>query len=385
MKFAKRLQELPPYPFADLDRKKQELRKQGKDLIDLSIGDPDIPTPEPIVTAMQKAVAKAEHHRYPPYAGTIPFREAVIRWYQKRFGVTLSLEETLALIGSKEGIANIHYAFVNPGDVVLCPTPGYPVYATATQFAGGEPYFMPLTRENNFLPDLQSIPDSILKRAKLMHLNYPNNPTAATATEKFFKEVVVFAKRHNMIVCHDAPYTEIYFDGKKQPSFLETPGAKEVGIEFHSLSKTFNMTGWRLGMACGNTEVIAGLGKIKTNVDSGQFGAIQETGIFALDHESSLTTPLRQEWQARRDTLAAALKKQNFEIIKSDATFYLWMSVPAGETANGFAAKLLEQCSVVVTPGTAFGKEAGAGYIRFALTATKERLLEAAERIRRIS
>ena len=378
---SKRIQSLPPYPFAELDRKKVALRQQGKDLIDLSIGDPDIPTPAPIVTALQQAASRAEHHRYPPYAGTLAFREAVIRWYQKRFGVSLTLEETLTLIGSKEGIANIHYAFVNPGDCVLCPTPGYPVYATATQFAGGEPYFMGLTRENHFLPDLKAIPASILKRTQLMHLNYPNNPTSATATENFFKEVVAFAKQHDIIVCHDAPYTEIYFDGKQPLSFLQTPGAKEVGIEFHSLSKTFNMTGWRLGMAVGQAAVISGLAKIKTNVDSGAFGAVQEAGVFALDHTPPLTPPLRTEWQSRRDAFAGALKKQGFEIQLPEATFYLWMQVPKGDTSESFASKLLEQCSVVVTPGTAFGQEAGKGYIRFALTAPQERLLEAAERI----
>ena len=384
MQYAKRLQQLKPYPFAELDRKKKELLKAGKDLIDLSIGDPDLPTPAPIVSVMQQAVTEARHHRYPPYAGTVEFREAVMRWYQKRFGVTLALDETLTLIGSKEGIANIHYAFVNPGDVVLCPTPGYPVYATATLFAGGEPYFMPLTRENNFLPDLKAVPPALLKRAKIIHLNYPNNPTAATATEKFFKEVVAFAKENNLIVCHDAPYTEIYFDGKPPISFLQTPGAKEVGIEFHSLSKTFNMTGWRLGMACGNSEIIAGLGKIKAHIDSGQFTAIQTAGIYALDHATELTPPIRREYQERRDTLVTALSKIGYSVQSPAATFYLWMDVPKNETANGFASKLLEQCNVVTTPGTAFGETAGEGTIRFALTATKERLLEAAERIRQL-
>ena len=379
-KLSKRVQSLPPYPFADLDRKKVELRKQGKDLIDLSIGDPDIPTPQPIIAAMQKAVTNAEYHRYPPYSGTVAFRESVIRWYKRRFGVSLTLEETLALIGSKEGIANIHYAFVNPGDVVLCPTPGYPVYSVAAQFAGGEPYFLPLRHDRAFLPDLNSIPDSVLKRAKLLHLNYPNNPTAAVATEAFFKEVVAFAQKHNIIVCHDAPYTEIYFDNKKPISFLQTPGAKEVGIEFHSLSKTFNMTGWRLGFACGHKDVIAGLAKIKTNVDSGPFAAIQEAGVFSLDHEEGLTPSIRKEYQVRRDTLVTALKKLNSEVPAPPATFYIWMSVPKNTTATAFAAAILEKSSVVVTPGTAFGK-AGEGYIRFALTASVERLKEAAERI----
>lgn len=379
---SKRIQQLPPYPFAELDRKKQELKDQGKDLIDLSIGDPDLPTPAPIVERMREALAKKEHHRYPPYAGIPEFREAAARWYAKRFGIKLDpATEVIALIGSKEGIANIHYAFVDPGDIVLVPTPGYPVYANATKFAGGLPFHMPLHSSRHFLPDLSLIPEGILQKARVMHLNYPNNPTGAVADPHFFREASALAKRHNTIICHDAPYTEIYFDGHKPLSFLQTPNAKETGIEFHSLSKTFNMTGWRLGFAVGNAEVLKGLLKIKTNVDSGAFAAIQEAGAFALDNEEILTPEIRRTWQERRDIFAAALEKAGFKINKPKATFYIWMEVPAGQTSAQFCNHLLE-AGVVTTPGTAFGDE-GEGFVRFALTAPKERLEEAAERMRK--
>ena len=385
MIYSKRIQNLPPYPFAELDRKKQELKAKGKHLIDLSIGDPDLPTPEPIVQCMQEAVAKGEHHRYPPYAGATKMREAIARWYLRRFGVRLDpFSEVLVLIGSKEGIANIHYAFIDPGDIVLVPTPGYPVYPVATKFAGGLPYLMPLHKTNNFLPDLKIIPANIAQKAKLMHLNYPNNPTAATAPQSFFDETVQYAKQHSIIICHDAPYTEIYYDGHRPHSFLESKGAKEVGIEFHSLSKTFNMTGWRLGFAVGNADVIRGLSQVKMNVDSGQFTAVQEAGILALDQEEQLTPAIRRVYQERRDVFIAAMKKSGFTITPTHATFYLWLEVPPGQTSASYASHLLEEAGVVITPGTAFG-EAGGGFIRVALTAPKEKLEEAAERMTHVS
>ncbi|MDZ4224408.1 MAG: LL-diaminopimelate aminotransferase, partial [bacterium] len=369
------------YPFAELDRKKQEFKAKGKNLIDLSIGDPDLPTPEPIVQCLQEAAAKGANHRYPPYAGTTKLREAVTRWYLRRFGVRLDpFSEVLILIGSKEGIANIHYAFVDPGDIVLVPTPGYPVYPVATKFAGGIPYLMPLHKTNDFLPDLGILPDNIAQKAKIMHLNYPNNPTATAAPQTFFDGIVQYAKQHSIIVCHDAPYTEIYYDGHRPHSFLESKGAKEVGIEFHSLSKTFNMTGWRLGFAVGNADIIKGLSQIKMNVDSGQFGAVQEAGILALDHEEKLTPAIRHVYQERRDVFIEAMKKTGFKITPPKATFYLWAEVPPGQTSASCANHLLEEAGVVVTPGTAFG-EAGEGFIRIALTAPKEKLEEAAERL----
>ncbi len=381
---AKRLQQLAPYPFAELNRKKQELKAKGKNLIDLSIGDPDLGTPEPIVTCMQEAVTKTQNHRYPPYAGTTKLREAIARWYLRRFGVKLDPHsEILILIGSKEGIANIHYAFVDPGDIVLVPTPAYPVYSNATKFAGGLPYLMPLHKTNQFIPDLTIIPDNIAQKAKMMHLNYPNNPTAAVAPQTFFDEVVQYAKRHTLLVCHDAPYTEIYYDGHKPHSFLQSPGAKEVGVEFHSLSKTFSMTGWRLGFAVGNADIIKGLAQIKMHIDSGQFMAVQEAGIFALDNEETLTPEIRNTYQERRDVFVEEMKKFGFKITPPKATFYLWTEVPPGQTSATYATHLLEETHVVVTPGTAFG-EAGEGFIRIALTAPKEKLIEAAERIQKI-
>lgn len=383
MIYSKRIQQLLPYPFVELAKKKQKLKAEGKDLIDLSIGDPDLPTPEPIVKCLQEAITKKENQGYPPYEGTVKFKEAVARWYMKRFGVTLDPKtEVMAVIGSKEGIANIHYAFVDPGDIVLVPQPGYPVYATATKFAGGIPYLMPLHKANHFLPNLTLIPDSVAEKAKMMHLNYPNNPTSAVASQAFFEEAVRFAKKHDVLVCHDAAYTEIYFDGHRPSSFLQIQGAKEVGVEFHSLSKTFNMTGWRLGFAVGKAEVIKGLSQIKTNIDSGQLVAIQEAGIYALDHSEEICPGIRQIYQKRRDIFVEALKKAGFKLTAPQATFYVWMETPAAHTSAAFANLLMEQSGVIATPGTAFGDE-GEGFIRFTLTALEERLLEAVERMKK--
>lgn len=377
---SERIQKLPPYPFAELDRKKALLRSKGVDLIDLSIGDPDLPTPDAIVRAMQAAVTRPEHHRYPSYEGSPAFRQAAAEWMRRRFGVSLDPErEVLALIGSKEGIANIHTAFVDPGDIVLVPNPGYPVYSAASRFAGGIPYFLPLHKGNGFLPDFNLIPDTIAQKAKLLHLNYPNNPTSAVATRGFFEKTIAFAKRHDIIVCHDAAYSEIYFDGEKPLSFLEIPGAKEVGIEFHSLSKTFNMTGWRAGFAAGNAGILKGLAQVKTNVDSGVFGAIQETGMYALQNAETLTGPIRAVYQKRRDAFLDALRGHGFRLDPPKGTFYLWFPLPQGIQAAACAAKLLEE-GLVVTPGAAFGTE-GEGFIRFTLTASEEKLTEGAARL----
>lgn len=383
MKYSKRIQELPPYPFAELDRKKAALKAKGLDLINISIGDPDLPTPQPIVAKMQEAVTRTQNHGYPSYDGALFYKTGVAKWFEKRFGVLLDpVSEVCALIGSKEGVANIHYAFVDPGDVVLVPSPGYPVYSIGTRFAGGEPYFMPLKKENGFLPDLKAIPTDVAKKARLIHLNYPNNPTAAMATDAFYKEAVAFAKEHDIIICSDAAYTEIYFDGKKPKSILEIPGAKEVAIELHSLSKTFNMTGWRIGFAVGNPKIIHGLAKIKTNVDSGQFTATQEAALFALEHEEELTHHIRSTYQDRRDAFIKALRKIGFDVTLPSGTFYVWADVPRNETSESFAEKLLN-VGVIATPGTAFGKE-GQGFIRFTLTAPKERLIEVAARIQKV-
>ena len=382
VRLADRVKSLPPYLFASIDKMKQEALSKGVDLIDLSIGDPDIPTPGHIIDAMKIAVDKPEHHRYPSYEGMLLFRKAVAGWYGQRFNVDLDHKtEVISLIGSKEGIGHIPLAFINPGDVVLVPSPGYPVYPVATVFAEGEPHIMPLREENDFLPDLDIIPDSVCKRAKLMFLNYPNNPTAAVCRRDFFEKAIAFAEKNNIIICHDAAYSEVYYDGKRPLSFLSLDGAKEVGIEFHSLSKTYNMTGWRIGFAVGNRDVIAGLGKIKTNLDSGVFQAIQEAGTAALKTSEDVLSRIRNTYQERRDILFDGLTGLGFQLKRPEATFYLWSKVPSGFNSTVFAAHLLEKTGVLGTPGVGFGAP-GEGYIRFALTQSAERIKEAVERIK---
>jgi LL-diaminopimelate aminotransferase len=384
VELAERVKSLPPYLFAAIDRMKQDALAKGVDLIDLSIGDPDIPTPAHIVNAMKRAVERPDNHRYPSYEGMRTYREAVADWYRKRFGVALDPgTEVLSLIGSKEGIGHIPLAFVNPGDVVLVPSPGYPVYPVGTLFAGGESHFMPLIEKNKFLPDFSLVPKNVLKRAKLLFINYPNNPTSAVAPKRFYKDVVELARKYRIIVCHDAAYSEIYYDGKRPISFLEIDGAKEVGIEFHSLSKTYNMTGWRIGFAAGNKEVIAGLGKIKTNLDSGVFQAIQEASVTALRTDEAALSKIRDVYQKRRDALYHGLKDLGLHAIKPQATFYLWTRVPSGFDSSGFVAHLLEEASVLSTPGNGFGTP-GEGYVRFALTVPANRIREAVERIGKI-
>jgi len=378
---ADRLKQLPPYLFAELDRKKAEARAKGVDVIDLGVGDPDMPTPANIVAKLAEAAANPRYHRYPSYTGMNDFREAVSRWYAARAKVTLHpLKEIVSLIGSKEGIAHIPLAFINPGDVVLVPSPAYPVYAIATMFAGGVPHEMPLLKENDFLPDLSAISNDVRQRAKMMFLNYPNNPTAATATREFFKTVVDFADRYNIMICHDFAYSEMAFDGYRPPSFLETPGAMEVGIEFHSLSKTYNMTGWRIGFAAGNAEIIGGLGQIKSNIDSGIFEAVQIAGIEALTGDQGCIAAMSQVYTARRDVLLAGLRKLGLQAATPKATFYVWFEAPAGYTSATFAARLLAECGIVATPGNGFGAP-GEGYVRMALTVSRERLQEAVDRM----
>jgi LL-diaminopimelate aminotransferase len=384
IELAKRVKDLPPYLFAAIDKMKQDAIGKGVDLIDLSIGDPDIPTPKHIVQRMRKAVENSVHHRYPSYEGMLSFRQAVADWYKRRFNVSLNpVTEVLSLIGSKEGIGHIPLAFINPGDVVLVPSPGYPVYPVATLFAGGRSHIMPLVKKNNFLPDLKAVPQNVLEKAKLMFINYPNNPTTAVADRAFYKEVVDFAAKNNIIVCHDAAYSEIYYDNKKLLSVLQIPGAKDVGIEFHSLSKTYNMTGWRIGFAVGNAKVLAGLGKIKTNLDSGIFQAIQEAGIEALKTEDEILKKIRNTYQERRDILYKGLKDLGIELEKPKATFYLWVKVPKGFNSSNFVAHLLEKAGVLATPGNGFGAP-GEGYVRFALTVSAKRVKEAVERIGKI-
>ena len=379
---ASRLNNLPPYLFAETDRMKQKAIKEGADVIDLGVGDPDVPTPDHIIQQLSQAAKDPANHRYPSYSGLEKLREAIAGWYERRFRVKLNPDsEVLPLIGCKEGIGHIPLAFINEGDIVLIPDPGYPVYRAGTLLANGEPCFMPLRAPNDFLPDLSAISREVARRAKMMFLNYPNNPTTATASREFFQEVVHFAQKQNIIVCHDAAYSEIAFDGYRAPSFLEVEGAKEVGIEFHSLSKTYNMTGWRIGFAVGNREVLAGLLRVKTNLDSGIFQAIQYAGMEALTGSEDETGKTIKIYQERRDTLVGGLKELGWQVVIPKATFYVWMPIPTNYTSIEFASLLLQKAGIVATPGVGFG-ECGEGFIRVALTVPKERIKEAVERIR---
>lgn len=381
---AERLRRMPPYLFAEIDRKKREVRARGVDVIDLGIGDPDLPTPPHVIQALQKAAEDPANHRYPSYEGMLAYRQAVADWYAKRFNVRLDPEqEVLTLIGSKEGTAHMPLAFVNPGDAVLVPDPGYPVYAAGTWFAGGEVHFMPLRRQNGFLPDLGAIPPDVVRRAKLMYLNYPNNPTAAVATRDFFAQVVAFARRHGILVCHDLMYSELKFDGFEPPSLLEVEGARDVGVEFHSLSKTYSMTGWRLGFCVGNRAAVAGLGAVKTNVDSGVFQAVQQAGIAALTGPQELAEQYRRTYEARRNIAVAGLKQLGWQVDIPKGTFFVWAPVPGGLDSRAFATRLLEEAGVVVTPGVGFGPS-GEGFYRIALTVAESRIAEAMERLKRL-
>jgi LL-diaminopimelate aminotransferase len=381
---AARLGLIPPYLFKTIDEKKAEIKARGVDIIDLGVGDPDLPTPGFIVKKMAEAIHDRETHRYPAYSGMNLFREAVARWYQGRFGVDLDPEsEVLTLIGSKEGIAHLPLGINNPEDINLMTSPGYPVYQMGTLFAGAYSHFLPLTRENRFLPDLHAIPPLVARDAKAFFFNYPNNPTAAVADKEFFARVVDFCKEHQIVAVHDAAYTELAFDDFKPPSFLEVPGAKEIGIEFHSLSKTYNMTGWRLGMAVGNREVLSALGKIKSNIDSGVFNAIQIAGIAALDSDQSCVRENCAILQDRRDLLVGGLKQLGYDVELPQATFYVWLATPPGLTSMAFTTHLLEGAGIVTIPGNGLGAP-GEGYVRLALTVPKERMEEALARLARL-
>ncbi len=380
---AARIKTLPPYLFAAIDKMKQAAIAKGVDIINLGIGDPDLPTPTPIIDSLANAAKDARHHQYPSYEGMLSFRKAVADWYQHRFNVTLDpAHEVLTLIGSKEGIGHIHLAFVDPGDVVLVPSPGYPVYPVGTSFCGGLSHIMPLTKANGFLPDLDAIPKEVAKKAKLMWLNSPNNPTSVIMTKDYFKRAIAFAQEHQIIICHDAAYSEIYYDGKRPASFMEVEGAKDVGVEFHSLSKTYNMTGWRLGFVVGNKDVVAALGRVKSQMDSGVFEAVQAAGVTALGLDDSVTDGIRKIYQERRDTIIPGLKKLGLEVDAPPAAFYIWVTVPKGYTSASFTAHLLEKAGIVTTPGNGFGAP-GEGYIRMTVCTSKERLAEAVERIRK--
>lgn len=387
MKKADRIGKLPPYLFAEIDKKIREALERGVDVIKLGIGDPDRPTPGYIVGRMLQEVALPRNHCYPPDEGLPEFREAVARYYRERFGVQLDpVKEVVPLIGSKEGIAHISACFVNPGDFNLVPDPGYPVYGIGTLFAGGEVYRMPLLEKNAYLPDLGDIPEETACRSKLMFLNYPNNPTGASATREFFQEAVEFAQKFDIAVCHDGAYLDIAFGGYRPPSFLETPGARDYAIEFGSLSKPFNMTGWRVGYAVGSAHILEGLYRYKTNIDSGNFKAVQYAGVEALDNPASRehVRSMQALYQGRRDIVVKALREAGWDITAPQSSFYVWAPVPEGYTSQGFVSFLLEETGVVVTPGRGFG-EYGEGYFRIALTVEAERLQEAMERIKGVA
>ncbi len=384
IKRAQRLQQMPPYLFKEIDRLRDEVRSKGVDIIDLGVGDPDQPTPAHIIKRLTEAATDPATHKYPAYSGMNRFRASAAAWYQRRFGVELvPTSEVITLIGSKEGLAHFPLAFVNPGEVVLVPSPAYPVYNNSTIMAGGVPVHMPLTRENGFLPDLKAIDPATAKAAKVIVVNYPNNPTAAVAEADFYHELVEFALANDIIVVSDVAYTEMSFDGYEPLSFMQTPGAKEVGIEFHSLSKTYNMTGWRLGFAVGNAELVAGLGLVKSQIDSGAFDAVQLAGIEALEGDQSCVTQMRQMYTERRDVLVGGLQKLGLEVEKPKATFYVWCATPKGVKSADFTMRLLSECGIVTTPGNGFGAP-GEGYVRFALTVDKARMAEAIERMAKL-
>jgi LL-diaminopimelate aminotransferase len=384
-KLADRLSSLPPYLFAAIDKAKKEVAATGLDIISLGIGDPDLATPEFIIDALYKAAKNPVNHQYPSYVGMLAYRQAVADWYKQRFDVDLdATTEVVSLIGSKEGIAHFPLAFVNPGDLVLVATPNYPVYGVATEFAGGTVEYLPLLEENDFLIDLDAVSNDTWAKAKMIFICYPNNPTAATATKEFYDRLIEKAKEFNVIVVSDAAYTEIYYDVNNKPiSILECEGSKDVCIEFHSLSKTYNMTGWRIGMAVGNRDLIAGLGKIKENVDSGIFQAVQEAGIAALRDGEPYAEKFRGIYKERRDVVSTALTKIGIKHRVPDAAFYMWCNTPEGNTSSEFVTNVLKQTGVVLTPGNGFGTP-GEGYFRISLTVNNDLLEEAVSRISKL-
>lgn len=381
MKVSRRITGLPPYLFVQISRKIAEKKARGEKVISFAIGDPDLPTPGRIVDRLCAAARDPANHRYPETYGLTGFREAIAEWYEKRFGVTLDPEtEVLPLIGSKEGIGHLAFCYIDPGDIALVPDPGYPVYAASIMFAGGESYSMQLTEENGFLPDLDKIPPEVARRARLMWLNYPNNPTGAVAGLDFFERVVAFARQYDVAVCHDAPYTEVAFDGYRPVSLLQVKGAKEVGLEFHSLSKSYNMTGWRVGMVVGNAEMRDALMRFKSNLDSGIPQAIQYAAIEALRGDQAPITEHNEIYRLRRDRMVRVLREIGLRMEPPKASLYIWARIPDGFTSAEYAAQLLDGAGVVVTPGTGYGKH-GEGYIRISVTAADADIDEGLERL----
>jgi len=381
MKPANRIVNLPPYPFARLGRRIAEFKAQGMDVIRLDIGSPDLPPPQPIINALCRSAHDPHHHGYAGYYGIPALRQAMAAYYQRRFGVTLDPDnEVVPLIGSKEGIVNIALAYLDPGDVALVPDPGYAPYTMGAYLASGRVETFPLLAERNYLPDLDAIPADLADRAKLIWLNYPNNPTGATAALEFFAEVVAFAREHDLLICHDAPYCDLTYDGYVAPSILQVEGAREVAIEFNSLSKMYNMAGWRVGMAVGNQQALEGLARVKTNIDSGIFRAIQDAAVEALTGDQSWLPERNAIYQERRDIILAGLAAVGIHARKPEASLYVWAPVPEGYTSDDFATRLLEEKGVSVAPGTVFGAH-GEGYMRVSLGADTERIREAMERL----
>jgi LL-diaminopimelate aminotransferase len=379
MRVARRIASLPPYLFAELDRKIEERRERGESIISLGVGDPDVPTPTHIVRALQVAAEDPSTHRYPSYFGMPELRRAMADWYGRRFGVALDPDtEVLPLIGSKEGLVHLAVAYVDPGDETLVPDPGYPVYQIATILAGGTPVFMPLSAEGGYFPDFDSLVPGPATR--LLWLNYPANPTAAVAGLDQLERAVAFAREHDVLLVHDAAYTEITFEGYVAPSILQVPGAKDVAVEFHSLSKGFNMTGWRIGWCCGNADAIRALGTVKTNLDSGIFNAVQRAGIAALTGPQDHLDELRALYQKRRDLVVGTMNGLGWDLTPPLGSIYVWVPTPSGETSVEFADLLLDRAGVVVAPGTGYGPS-GEGYVRISLTVDDDLLAQAMDRI----
>ncbi|MCG2713409.1 MAG: LL-diaminopimelate aminotransferase [Candidatus Omnitrophica bacterium] len=384
-KVSKKLNLLPPYLFLEIDKAKRKARAEGRDIIDLGIGDPDQPTPDYVIDALNKAVEDPANYRYALDQGMPVLRYAIAAWYKRRFNLVLNPDtEILPLIGSKEGIAHFPLAFINPGDFALVPDPCYPPYKGGVILAGGKVHLMPLLEANNFLPDLKRIPFLTRKKAKIIFVNYPNNPTNACASDEFYAELIDFAKKNKIIIISDVAYSEMAYDGYKPRSLLEFPGAKDLVIEFHSLSKIYNMTGWRVGWACGNPTIVAALAKVKSNIDSGIFSAVQLAGVAALNGDQHFVQDMCQLYQERRDILCSGLNSLGWKLNKPKATFYLWINTPGKVDSISFAARLLKEADIVATPGVGFGRY-GEGYIRMALTVNKERIKEALIRLKKIT
>jgi LL-diaminopimelate aminotransferase len=377
---AKRLDALPPYVFSRLDELKARAREQGLDLIDLGMGNPDGAAPQPVIDAAIEALQNPQNHGYPPFEGTASFRGAITDWYKRCYGVELDPDrEALPLIGSKEGLGHLALAYVDPGDIILVPSPSYPVHFRGPSIAGGEIYPLPLTEAGGWLIDLTAIPDEIAQKAKILYFNYPNNPTTATAPREFFEEIVAFAHRNEILLVHDLCYAELAFDGYQPTSLLEIPGAKDIGVEFHTLSKTYNMAGWRVGFVVGNSHVIQGLRTLKTNLDYGIFSAIQKAAETALQLPDRYITDVQQRYSQRRDFLIQGLTELGWQIPPSKATMYLWIKTPPGKGSTEFALDVLQKTGVVITPGNAFG-DAGEGYVRISLITEIDRLGEVLSR-----